>query len=220
MDVLDLKETAVALALMLPAAAAHGVAAEPPTFQQRYAGGVTQLHVRVRVGRLVVEHTDGPELTIEVLLESRDRARVAACRASARLEHGVTSSRLSASISQRGRQQCGEQWLVRVPAGVALTLAVDVGDIIIKAAIPLPRAIDASANVGNVTVTASDDYRNLAARARVGRVRLDLDGAMIRPSTLGAAQSVEIDGRGVHDIRLTSGVGNVRATLTRTPARH
>jgi hypothetical protein len=140
--------------------------------------------------RLVTGHD--AVLRTNVVLDSRDEARLASC-AQSELRARRDGATLRLTLTQPGRKHCHETWSVEMPAG---------------------HAVEATVDVGSIDAVLQGQYGDVDVVAKVGKARLELNGHRLTTTRRhGASEAVTVDGDGAR-VTLQSNVGNVSAVVT------
>jgi hypothetical protein len=203
----------------------------------RAAGGVTGLEIRVGVGDLRLVAGAADSLAFAVALRSQDAKRLGEiCIPRSELIAEPDGTRLVVRLEQRSRDRCGEVWQVQVPATMPVAVHAAGGKVVTERlaggltvritgsghvdASVTGGPVDARVGVGDVRVVSGEpSYRSVSLTAEVGRVTLETAGMRISPPSRGAGATFGSEGKGDHDIRLRSRVGDVTLVLA-TPRVH
>lgn len=197
----------------------------------RAAAGVTGLEIQGGAADVHVVGGATDSLEVSVALRSQDAERLhETCVPRSELKAEPHDARIVVFLDQNSRDRCGEVWQVRVPASMPVVVRTNVGKVTTEGlsggltvrvtgtgsvdAKVAGGPLDARVEVGDVKVTSqAPGYRSLRLRSNVGRVTFEGGGIRVSPPRHGSGATFESDGRGNHDARLESGVGDVELVM-------
>jgi hypothetical protein len=197
----------------------------------RPAAGITGLEIQGGAADVDVVAAAVDSVEIVVALRSHDADRLTeVCVPGSELKAEPDGGRIVVFLDQRSRDRCGERWRVRVPASMPVVVRANVGKITtsglagglrvrvtgsgsVDAAVA-GGPIDVHVGVGDAKVTSREQsYRTVRLRADVGRVHFEAAGMRVSPPRQGASSTFESEGRGRHEARVKSDVGDVTLVL-------
>jgi hypothetical protein len=183
-----------ALVLLVVAAIEFAAAAQTDLVKTATVdvGGIEAIVIDAQVADVRLTSGATAAVKVEVVLDSRDAARLPTC-ARSELRTDRDGGTLRLTVSQSGQERCHERWSLELPVGVA---------------------VKATVAVGSIDAKLSGAYGSLDLQAAVGRAHLDVDGRRIRTTRRqGPSESIELEGHGPR-VSLRSKVGNVVAVVT------
>lgn len=167
------------------------------------ASELTHLEIQNGVGELKIEHSNDATISVEVKVKPVKKWLFKAADAdSATLESSVKAGRLTVSVPLDDTEQ---EWLVKIPKGMALDLQLGVGEIDIHA-----EASDISAEIGVGSFKADvqlASYKEVEMSAGVGDVRLNTKAAVDESRHL-VGGDLQYQGSGNAKILVEVGVGD------------
>jgi hypothetical protein len=231
----DMTTRILAVATVIFALAASGAAAQRVLTDIVPVDGIDAVRLTNGVGDVVITAAEVPEITVDVTLIPRRGGLFSSYR---KAEQEVESARLSRNVANRrlelevecdgGEPHFEAQWVVVVPARVALELAAGVGDVTIRGA---AAGVEIELGVGDATVEVSDGPVKLELGVGDATVRgpvtrfgeVTASGGVGDATVVAAGQQVTGEGMvgrettwrgdGPHSIELEIGVGDARVVL-------
>jgi hypothetical protein len=229
-----MKQTALVVAVLL--AAAPVLAGEPRVLERTVlATGLDTVRLDAGVGDVEVVGADVAEVSVSVELKPRRGGFFSSMKTAQRevdeavLSAEVSKGALALEIDSDGNDRhFEERWTIALPASLAFTLEVGVGDVEVRG---VTGALDLQVGVGEVlaegvsgdvtielgvgdaTVSgAASHYGSVDGSGGVGDARLTIRGERISSSGF-VGHSAEWSGDGEHSIDIEVGVGDARVTL-------
>lgn len=184
-------------------------ASEKNLSQQYNVSEITKLHINNGVGDIQIEVTEADQISVDVKVRGSKSWFFGRTDVSdAKLESSQKNGKLSLEVPLDDTEQ---NWVVKVPRQLALTLQLGVGSIQLDGT---AGDIDADIGVGSFSAKlAVPEYKNIELSAGVGEVNLDHTSGKTERSHL-VGGDLEYTGPGKHAMNITVGVGdaNVRNT--------
>lgn len=225
----------LALATLILSLAAAVGAAERVLTDSYPAANVDRVSIKNGVGDIVVTAAEVPDIIVDVTLIPRRGGLFSSYRSaeqaveSARLDARVADSRLKLAIESSSSDPRFEaQWVVVLPARMALELAAGVGDVTVRGA---AAGVRAELGVGDVVIEVSDGdvsvdvgvgdatvrgpearYGTVKASGGVGNADILVGDERLTGSGM-VGQSSAWRGDGPHSITLEVGVGEATIRL-------
>jgi hypothetical protein len=191
---------------------------------------VNRLVIDARVGDIVVDSAVTDSLIVVAELRSHDEQRLAeTCAPNSRLIEKRDGD-LRLSIEQRSRNQCGERWTVKLPAGVAIHINGTVANVAVSASTPELRvrldgpgsvkgrvnspAVDVHVDIGSIELTSQrNDLRKATAVSSIGSVDMTVRGLKFPSIRRPPGELAEVEGQGVANLSVRSGNGKVKLII-------
>lgn len=222
---------ALALVLAVPAAAGQPKALEATV----PAAGLELVRLDAGVGDIEISGADVAEIALRVELEPRRGGFFSSMKTAQRevdraeLRTEVSGGELVVEIdTDGGDRRFEEHWTIQVPAQLAFTLELGVGDVEVRG---VTGALDLELGVGDVLVEGvagdvtveigvgdaavigrAEHFGSVDGSGGVGDARLTVRGERVESSGF-VGHSAEWTGDGPHRIEISVGVGNAKVTL-------
>ena len=209
-----LTTTVLTLAVAAPAAASSRL----QSFSASHpAAAVHSVAVAAGVGSVEIQSYAGDEIVIEVDVvarrfggrtDRRSQRMLDELELQAEVRGGVLNLRLLPE--QRGRREFNEEWVVKLPAEIAVSAALGVGDVRI---LDMTGDVEVKLGVGDVSI--EGEYAAVGpirANCGVGNAQVRTPEGRERASGF-IAKDLATSGRGESSLRVSVGVGDVSIRL-------
>lgn len=167
------------------------------------ASDLTKLEIQNGVGELKIEHSNDATISVEVNVKPAKKWLFKeADTDSATLKSSVNAGRLTVSVPMDDTEQ---EWLVKIPKGMALDLQLGVGEIDIQAD---PADISAEIGVGSFEAEVLlSNYNDVEMSAGVGEVSVKTNAKVEEDRHL-VGGDIHFHGKGSANISVEVGVGD------------
>lgn len=202
------------LALAGPAAASDRLQSFATTYP---AAGLKGVELAAGVGSVEFQSDPGAEVGVEVDVvarrfagrtDRRGRRLLDELELHAETRNGVLTVRLLPE--QRGRREFNEEWIVRLPPELAVSVKLGVGDVRI---LDMTGDVDVSLGVGDVSIEGAHTVVGpIRASCGVGNVMVRTPEGRERGSGF-IAKSLNTSGTGNSSVSVSVGVGDVSVRL-------